>query len=269
LRRRIIIPVPILSPRLSSYWIHILTPVPTHLARPLAEGLRNPVICEDVRIRELIPQRLLDCREAIFLASGKIESYGVETSWRDAGKIPRVEESLPADPTWSKRTRFQDARYVDLEVSPQAAWKALTGIGGTTGWYYANWLWILRGFIDRLLGGVGLQRGRRKGRVLRPGDAIDFWRVAVAEPEKKLILAAEMKLPGEAFLEFHLERLGGNKVRIRQIARFLPRGLAGFCYWYAVLPLHNLVFNGMLWGIAKASGGALVNGPVRGAPEKA
>jgi hypothetical protein len=115
---------------------------------------------------------------------------------------------------------------------------------------------------------VGLQRGRRKGRVLRPGDAIDFWRVAAAEPEKKLILAAEMKLPGEAFLEFYVEKLGDNKIRIRQVARFLPRGLAGFCYWYAVYPLHNLVFNGMLWGIAKASGGALINGPVRTTPAK-
>ena len=263
LHRRIILPVPILSPRLSSYWIHIFTPVPAYLARPLAQGLRNPVVCKDFRIRALIPQRLLDCKDAILLASGKVQSNGVETSWRDAGRIPLFEEALPTDPAWSKQTRFKDIRYIDLEVSPAAAWKAVTGIGGTTGWYYANWLWTLRGFIDRLLGGVGLQRGRRRGQVLRPGDVIDFWRVAVADQESKLVLAAEMKLPGEAFLEFHLEKLAAEKIRIRQVARFLPRGLTGFCYWYAVSPLHNLVFDGMLRGIAKASRGALIKGPVR------
>jgi len=261
LRRRIIIPVPILSPRLSSYWIHIFTPVPAYLARPLAQGLRNPVVCKDFRIRTLIPQRLLDCEEAILLASGKVQSRGVETSWRDAGTIPMVEEALPGDPAWSKRTRFKDSRTLVLEVSPQAAWKAVTEIGGTTGWYYANWLWSLRGLLDRLIGGVGLQRGRRRGQILRPGDVIDFWRVAVAITEEKLVLAGEMKLPGEASLEFHLAKLPGNRVRINQVARFLPKGLSGLCYWYLVSPLHNLIFDGMLRGIAKASGGTLVEGP--------
>ena len=268
LRRRIILPVPILSPRLSSYWIHIFTPVPAYLARPLAQGLRNPVVCKDFRIRTLIPQRLLDCHEAILLASGKVRSKGVETSWRDAGKIPMVEEALPADPAWSKRTHFRDSRKIILESTPEAAWKAVTELGGTTGWYYANWLWSLRGLLDRLVGGVGLQRGRRGGQVLRPGDAIDFWRVAVAKKEEKLVLAGEMKLPGEAFLEFHMEKLSEDRVQISQVARFLPKGLTGFCYWHLVSPLHNLVFDGMLRGIAKASGGILIEGPER-APFKA
>ncbi len=263
LRRRIIIPVPILSPRLSSYWIHIFTPVPASLARPLAQGLRNPVICKESQIRSLIPQKLLDCREAIQLASGKVRSRGVETSWRDAGTIPVVEESMRGDPAWSKQTRYKDSRKLILAASLENTWKAVAELGGKTGWYYANWLWTLRGLLDRMVGGVGLQRGRRLGQILRPGDAIDFWRVAVAEKEKKLVLASEMKLPGEAVLEFHLQKLSDDQVEVWQIARFSPRGLSGILYWHAVSPLHNLVFDGMLRGIGKASGGEIIQGPQR------
>jgi uncharacterized protein YbjT (DUF2867 family) len=263
LRHRLILPVPILSPRLSSYWIHIFTPVPASLAKPLAQGLRNPVICRESQIRSLIPQRLLDCREAIQLASGKVRSRGVETSWRDAGSIPVVEESMPGDPAWSKRTRYKDSRKLILAASLENTWKAVAALGGKTGWYYANWLWTLRGLLDRLAGGVGLQRGRRLGQILRPGDAVDFWRVAVAEKDKKLVLASEMKLPGEAVLEFHLEEIKDGQVEVRQIARFSPKGLSGILYWHAVSPLHNLVFDGMLRGIGKASGGEIIQGPQR------
>jgi hypothetical protein len=187
----------------------------------------------------------------------------VETSWRDAGTVPKVEDAIPGDPAWSKRTHYKDCRKIVLAASLENTWKAVTQLGGKTGWYYADWLWSLRGLLDRLIGGVGLQRGRRLGQVLRPGDALDFWRVAVAEKEKRLVLAAEMKLPGEAFLEFNLKEISGNQIEVRQLARFLPRGLTGVLYWHAVFPLHNLVFDGMLRGIANASGGEIVEGPQR------
>ena len=263
LRRRWIIPVPVLTPRLSSYWIHLVTPVPASLARPLAEGLRNPVVCRDTRIRTLIPQPLLDCRQAIRLALERLRQQSVESSWIDAGRIPPAEWSVPGDPGWAGGTILEDGRRIAVNASPEEVWSVVSRVGGSTGWYYGDWLWRLRGMLDRLVGGVGLNRGRRDAAELQVGDALDFWRVAAVERPRRLLLAAEMKLPGQAVLEFRLEQNSVEQTELQQSARFLPRGLWGLLYWYAVLPFHGLVFNGMLRGIAEVVGRSVLVGPER------
>ena len=261
LARRWIIPVPVLTPRLSSYWIHLVTPVPASLARPLAEGLRNPVLCHDAVIRELLPQPLLSCRMAIRLALENLRLQQVESSWMDAGKVAPMDWSTAEDPEWAGGTVFRDDRRMLVAVPAARCWPAVVGIGGKTGWYYADWLWQLRGGMDRLLGGPGIGRGRRDPQAIQAGDALDFWRVLAVEPERRLKLVAEMKLPGEAVLELLLTECVDGTTEVRQCARFRPRGLLGLIYWYSVLPLHNLVFVGMLRGIARAAGGRVLAGP--------
>ena len=263
LRRRIVIPVPVLTPRLSSYWINLVTPLPAALARPLVEGLRNPVICQETRIRALIPQPLQDCREAIRQALEEIRRGQVVSSWRESGAIPPAAWRDESDPQWAGGTCYIDARTVEVAVQSLPLWRAITCLGGSHGWYFADFLWQLRGLADRILGGVGLQRGRRCPIDLRLGDTIDFWRVARLEEETRLLLVAEMKLPGVATLEFTITRVSAGILRLQQTARFRPRGLAGILYWYSVLPAHHLVFNGMLKGIATASGGRIHQGPQR------
>ncbi len=263
LTKRWIIPLPFLTPRLSSYWIHLLTPIPAALARPLTEGLKNPVVCHDNRIADLLPQELFDCRLAIRLALRRMKKHQVESSWSDSGQIHPAEWSVQGDPDWAGGKIFTDARKINIDAGPEEIWPALVSIGGESGWYYANWLWKLRGMIDRLFGGVGLSRGRRDSEDIYPGDALDFWRVVDVEPTKLLQLVAEMKLPGEAVLNFRLEQLEDGSSELQQIARFLPRGLLGLLYWYAVTPFHNFVFSGMLRGVAKKVGKEIQQGPER------
>ncbi len=263
LRKRWILPLPFLTPRLSSYAIHLLTPIPAALARPLTEGLKNPVVCHDNRIADLLPQDLFDCRKAIHLALEKIKEHHIESSWTDSGPIHPAEWSVRGDPTWAGGKIFTDSRRVIIDAEPEEVWPALASIGGEVGWYYANWLWRLRGMIDRVFGGVGLSRGRRDHREIYPGDALDLWRVVAVERLKLLSLHAEMKLPGEATLYFELQPLADGRTELRQIARFLPRGLLGLAYWYGVTPFHNYVFDGMLRGIAKAAKTSILSGPER------
>lgn len=263
LPRRWVIPVPVLTPRLSSYWIHLVTPVPASIARPLAEGLSHPVICRDNRITKLLPQELYDARKAFQLALERIRQQQVETSWTDAGAIHPAEWSIPGDPHWAGGSIYEDSRCVLIEAQAEKIWPAVKSIGGEAGYYYANWLWKIRGLLDRLCGGVGLCRGRRSTTEIFPGDAIDFWRVIDVRKAEFLILSAEMKLPGEAILVFRLQQLDDERTELRQIARFLPKGLLGMLYWYAVMPFHHYVFNGMLRGIVKASGKKILNGPKR------
>jgi len=244
LRRRWIIPVPVLTPRLSSYWIHLITPLSHSIAKPLAEGLRNPVVCREDRIRTLIPQELLTVREAIRAALRQTEEHQVETNWSMAGAIP-------GDPDWAGGTVFRDEREVCIEAPPGAVFRAVCRTGGGHGWYAAGWLWRIRGWIDLLAGGPGLRRGRRDPEVVSYGEALDFWRVVGLERDRRLALRAEMKLPGEALLEFRIDPLGPRQCRLRQRAMFRPRGLFGLVYWYAVVPFHHIVFRGMLLGIQK------------------
>jgi len=263
---RRVIRVPVLTPRLSSYWIHLVTPLPAALARPLAEGLRNPVICKDTRLRELIPQELFDCRTAIRLALERLRQQEVESSWMDAGALPPAEWSLPDDPAWAGGTLYEDGRVMELSASVEETWQAVLRIGGSTGWYYADWLWRLRGKMDRLMGGVGLDRGRRDASRLQVGDALDFWRVVKIDAPRRLLLVAEMKVPGAAVLEFSLQPTA-NGTELRQVARFLPHGLLGILYWWGVTPLHGLVFSGMLRGIAKSLGKPILQGPKKIPPQ--
>lgn len=263
LPKRLIIPVPILTPRLSSYWIHLVTPVPAAIARPLAEGLKNPVICTDNRITNILPQELFDARRAIRLAIDRIQQHQVETTWTDSGTVRPAEWSFPGDPNWAGGNILEDSRQIRIAATPQELWPAVTSLGGDSGYYYADWLWRLRGLLDRLGGGVGLRRGRRNPTQLYPGDALDFWRVVQIKEGEYLLLSAEMKVPGEAVLSFTLTDGGDGSTQLRQTARFLPRGLTGLLYWYAVAPFHFFVFNGMLRGIAKKSQHRILEGPTR------
>jgi uncharacterized protein YbjT (DUF2867 family) len=242
LPRRRIIPVPVLTPRLSALWIHLVTPLPYRLAGPLGQGLRNRVVCRDDRARRLMPHSPLTVREAIDAALGRVRDDDVETSWSDAG-------AMPGDAPWAGGTVFVDERRVEVEATPEVAFEAVCRLGGGHGWYAADGLWRLRGAMDRLVGGPGLRRGRRHLRELRVGDALDFWRVTAMDRPRRLALHAEMKLPGDAALSFEIEPEVGGRSTIVQTARFRPKGLAGLAYWYAVLPLHAVVFGGMIRGI--------------------
>ena len=241
--RRWIIPVPVLTPRLSSYWIHLVTPLSSRIARPLAEGLRNKVVCRENRITRLIPQKLLDVRESIHAALSQVESELVETNWSMAGP-------MPGDPNWSGGTVFRDVREAAIDAPAWAAFRAVCRLGGGHGWY-VDWLWKLRGWMDRLVGGPGLRRGRRHPDTLRYGDALDFWRVVGFDRDRCLSLRAEMRLPGEALLDFRIQASGECQCTLQQAALFQPRGLFGLIYWYAVLPFHGIVFRGMLAGIRR------------------
>ncbi len=262
LRRRWIVPLPVLTPRLSSLWIHLVTPVSHRVARPLAEGLRNEVVCPDDEARRLMPSRLLTVREAIERALRTVRLGGVETSWSDASPIG-------GDPDWAGGTAFDDRWRIDVEAPPETVFRAVCRVGGGHGWYAADWLWRLRGWMDRLVGGPGLRRGRRDPERVSFGDALDFWRVVEVEAPRRLTLRAEMRMPGEAELAFDLEEIPATapgapaSTRLLQTARFVPRGLGGLAYWYAVLPFHRIVFRGMLAGIRRAAEGGAPESPVR------
>ncbi len=246
LRRRPIIPVPVLTPRLSSYWIHLVTPVGHRIARPLAMGLRNRVVCRDGEAARLMPQRLLGAREAVEAALGRSRSGDVESSWLDAGVVP-------GDPDWAGGTTYVDRREIEVDAPAQRVFASVCRVGGRNGWYAADILWRLRGLLDRLVGGPGLGRGRRHPDRVEYGDVLDFWRVTGVEPGRRLTLRAEMKLPGVAQLEFSVSPLPDMPLRstLSQTAYFRPRGLGGLIYWFAVTPFHKPVFRGMLDGIRR------------------
>ena len=261
LRPRLVFPVPVLSPRLSSYWIHMVTPVPAALARPLAEGLRNEVVVKDHSIEKLIPQELLSCRQAIRLALQRVAQQKVETCWLDAGH-PRPPEWLGcADAKFAGGTVLHNAHRVLVEASQEEVWAMVESIGGRRGYYFGDFLWRLRGALDKLGGGVGLRRGRRHPRQLGSGDALDFWRVLAVEPPHRLLLLAEMKLPGQAVWELRVERRGGTITELQIIARFLPRGLWGMLYWYLHEPVHDWLYQGMLRSMLDRLGRPVVSGP--------
>jgi uncharacterized protein YbjT (DUF2867 family) len=261
LRHRLVIPVPVLTPKLSSLWIHLVTPVPAAIARPLAEGLRSPVICQENRIRDLIPQSLLTCRETIRLALQKIQQQCVDTCWMDAGAMVPPEWLHCGDADYAGGTILSCGFKVVLDATPGEVWPAIAKIGGNTGYYFATGLWKLRALADRLVGGIGFRAGRRHPTELAAGDALDFWRVLEVEPLHRLLLLAEMKLPGEATLDFSLAEAAEGGTELRQVARFLPRGLGGILYWYALEPFHHWVYQGMLKAIARQVGKPVLEGP--------
>ena len=261
--RRRILPLPFLSPRLSAFWVSMITPVPMALSRSLIDGLRNEVICRDQRIRELVPQPLLSCREAIGRALEKTEQQKVETCLFDVGSACLPEWASVDDPHYAGGTRFEMGYTARLQGDPAKVWEQVARIGGQRGWYYGDPLWRLRGFIDRLLAGPG-RRGRPHGdSAPRVGDALDFWRVLVADQGRRLLLLAEMRLPGEALLEFTLETHWEKAVDLTMTAKFLPRGLTGILYWYAMYPFHVLLFANMIENISDLAGTHLYDRPRR------
>ena len=256
LRRRWIIRVPVLTPKLSSLWIGFVTPVPTALARPLVGSLINETVADPAKSIDAIvpkpPEGLIDVTTAINLALSRTSSNQVETRWSDATAPTAPWQKAQSDPDWAGEMILRDKRETVTDAPIDCVWKSIEQIGGETGWYGADFLWWARGVIDRLVGGVGLRRGRRDPKHLRVGDGLDFWRVEQVEKEKVLRLYAEMILPGKAWLEFRIEK-EGEQVRIIQEATFSPRGLGGQLYWYAILPLHAFVFPTMLRNIVRSS----------------
>ena len=254
LPRRWIIKVPVLTPGLSSLWIGLVTPVPTALARPLVGSLISEVVADPAKsINELIPpprEGLLSVETAMSLALSKISDHGVETRWSDASIPTAPWQKAQGDPEWAGETILRDRREVVTEKSTEAIWKQIEGIGGEHGWFGADFLWFLRGLLDRFVGGVGLRRGRRDQDLLRVGESLDFWRVEELERGRRLKLYAEMILPGKAWLEFSVEEKNG-KTLVTQEATFSPRGLGGRLYWYAVAPFHVFVFPTMLRNLVK------------------
>lgn len=250
LSKRYIFPVPVLTPKLSSYWIHLITPLSHRIARPLAEGLSNEVVVRDDTARRLMPHEPISIARALDLAVGRIEAHAVETMWSDAGVVP-------GDPDWAGGKTYIDEWQRHIDAPPWAVYKAVCRVGGGHGWYAADWLWRIRGAMDRVVGGPGLRRGRRHPETVGYGDALDFWRVRHVERDRRLDLRAEMKLPGEALLSFEIEPDAAGGSRLTQTAKFMPRGLWGLLYWYAVKPLHGIVFRGMLDGIERAAKAAV------------
>jgi uncharacterized protein YbjT (DUF2867 family) len=246
LPKRLVVPVPVLTPRLSSLWINLITPVSYRIARPLAEGLRNRVVVTNDDAQRFMPHEPVGVKEAIRQALKKVESNDVETRWSAAGPIP-------GDPPWAGGTVFTDRRSVEIEADPRSVYAAVCRIGGGNGWYFGDILWRIRGWMDTLVGGPGLRRGRRHPEKVEFGEALDFWRVVGLERDRSLSLRAEMKLPGEAKLNFEMLPAEGGRTHLEMTALFRPRGLFGILYWYAVLPLHGIVFGGMLRGIRKTA----------------
>lgn len=255
LRRRRVLPVPMLSPWLSSHWVGLITPVPGALARPLVESLRSEVVCHEHDIARYVPdppEGLIGFDRALELALVRIRDADVATRWSSAATAGAPSDPLPTDPDWSGGSLYEDVREAEPAASPAAVWRVIEGIGGGNGWYSWPLAWSVRGALDRIVGGVGLRRGRRDPHRLRVGDSLDFWRVEEVVPGRLLRLRAEMRLPGLAWLEFSVTDRDGT-THYRQRALFHPRGLFGHAYWWAVFPFHGIVFGGMCRGIARAA----------------
>lgn len=256
LRQRVLFPVPLLTPGLSSLWVGLVTPVPAGLARPLVESLRNEVVCSEHDIAQYVPdppRGLMSLSEAITLALRHTSEGNVSTRWSSAGSPGAPSDPLPTDPSWAGGSLYVDERTSVVRSSPAALWKVIEGIGGAAGWYSFPAAWAARGLIDRLAGGVGLRRGRRDPDHLLVGDALDFWRVEALTPGSLLRLRAEMKLPGLAWLELTAGQDDDGATTYSQRAVFQPRGLAGHAYWRSIAPFHGVVFGGMLRNITAAA----------------
>uniref|UniRef100_A0AAU3GLH4 SDR family oxidoreductase n=1 Tax=Streptomyces sp. NBC_01401 TaxID=2903854 RepID=A0AAU3GLH4_9ACTN len=257
LPHRLVLPVPMLSPGLSSHWVGLVTPVPASIARPLAESLRHEVVCHEHDIAEHVPDgpgQPFSFATALSLALQRVREARVTTRWSSASTPGIPSDPLPTDPDWAGGSLYTDVRERDVDASPDALWRVIEGIGGENGWYSLPPAWAVRGWLDRLVGGVGLRRGRRDAQRLRVGDSLDFWRVEEIERGRLLRLRAEMRLPGLAWLEMYVEEGEDGRSRYRQRAVFHPAGLLGHVYWWSVSPFHAVVFGGMARNIALAAG---------------
>jgi hypothetical protein len=244
--------VPVLTPRLSSLWLGLVTPLYAGVGRELIEGVRNETAVRDTRALQDFAVRPRGVREALARALVNEDLSFAATRWSDALSSRRTPRSWGGARFGSRRV---DSRAAWVDSSPREAFRPIARIGGKAGWYYGNHLWRLRGLLDRLVGGIGMRRGRRDPDTLRPGEGLDFWRVEAVEPDRLLRLTAEMRLPGRAWLQFEVTPEKGGSL-IRQTAVFDPVGLLGLVYWYALWGIHQMVFAGMLRNIIKAAGSA-------------
>ncbi|MDJ0463292.1 SDR family oxidoreductase [Streptomyces sp. H27-C3] len=256
LPRRLIFPIPVLTPALSSHWVGLVTPVPSSIARPLAESLRHEVVCHENDIAQYVPEPpggAIGFDRAVELALKRVQEADITTRWSSASVAHAPSDPLPTDPDWAGGSLYTDSREQTVDASPEKLWRVVEGIGGENGWYSFPLAWAVRGWLDRLVGGVGLRRGRRDASRLRVGDSLDFWRVEEVEQGRLLRLRAEMRVPGLAWLELRVETDEKGRTVYRQRALFHPHGLAGHAYWWSVAPFHGVVFGGMARNIAAAA----------------
>lgn len=256
LHQRPIASLPVLTPWLASQWVNLVTPIPRLLAVPIIESLQFDCVVRDKSVSEFIPEPeggLTSYRASVRLALVKMGDGEVETSWQDATVVGAPSDPIPSDPEWTGHTVFTDLRERETPASAGALWAVVEGIGGENGWYSFPLAWALRGWLDKLVGGVGLRRGRRHPSTLNTGDALDFWRVESIDRGHSLRLRAEMKLPGRAWLELTVEDRGDAGAFYRQRAVFFPSGLGGRLYWVAILPFHGVIFSGMVNRILAAA----------------
>jgi uncharacterized protein YbjT (DUF2867 family) len=249
--KRLIITIPVLTPKLSSLWLVFVTSTTYSLARSLVNSMRNEVICNDRRIQQIVPTKILSYEESLQLAFDKISQKSVISSWKDAISLSTMDKNFLNNVQVPEHGVFTDKRQIEFVRNREEVIENIWRIGGNRGWYFGNWMWRIRGVMDKMIGGVGLRRGRRSETDLKAGDALDFWRVLVADkPNGRLLLYAEMKLPGEAWLEFRVKESDGRKT-LFQTATYRPLGLWGRLYWYSVLPFHGLIFPKMAENITK------------------
>ncbi len=243
---RRLISLPVHTPRLSSWWVDLVTPIPAAYSHPLIEGLRNEVIVRDAAAQDVFNIRLIPYTEAVRRATDRARLGEVETNW--AGARAGLEPGVTLRAT---EGMISEERRVRSAAAPAEVYAVFSGIGGARGWFYADWLWQLRGLVDRLLGGVGMRRGRRSPDHLRPGDALDFWRVEAVEPNRLVRLRAEMRVPGLAWLQFEAQPQHADETLLIQTAFFDPHGLLGHIYWHALYPIHQMIFSGLARAIVQ------------------
>ncbi|MCG6912407.1 SDR family oxidoreductase [bacterium BMS3Abin03] len=245
--KRYFIKVPVLTPRLSSHWIGFVTPLPSRIAKPLVDGLKTELICKSNKAKDLFGFKTISYKEAVKLALLRKKEGTTKTIWFSSYSAGQQNKITPVHLV-QKEGMMIEKRELIVNASVESTFKTFTSLGGKNGWY-ANFLWKMRGYIDLLAGGVGLRRGRRSENELITGDPLDFWRVEAIEKNKLLRLRAEMKVPGKAWLQFQAEETNNNKSTLTQTAFYEPKGLLGLLYWYALYPLHGLIFRGMIRSI--------------------
>jgi len=256
MRRRAILKLPVLTPYLASQWVNLVTPIPRSLAVPIIASLQNDCVMKNHDIDAIIPpppEGLVGYRRSVSLALERVRQGDVETGWQNASVFGAPSDPLPTDPEWAGHRVYLDDRTRSCRASSDALWKVIEGIGGDRGWYSMPMAWAARGFADKIVGGVGLRRGRVNPDTLKAGEVLDWWRVERVDYGHFLRLRAEMKVPGLAWLELYAFSEPDGSSRYRQRAIFFPRGIAGRLYWFSILPFHGIIFSGMARRIVAAA----------------